>query len=357
MRKLTLMALLAALGGCDGPPAHEAADAQTSGQAAVEADDPGQKHAHAAGQGLIGQPAPVMSLTTIDGKTIDLGALYGKKPVYLKFWATWCVPCREQMPHFTQTYATLEEDFAVIAVNTGFNETNEAIEAYTREHGLHMPVVIDDGRLADAFNLRVTPQHVVIGRDGRIQYVGHLADARLEQALQRAASQPAGRQRSDQPEIIAQVRRVGDTVPPVPIKTVDGVRSTIGGANNGQPTALVFLSPWCESYLAESRPAVSQACRRVRERVDMLAGRGGVRWLGIASRLWATEEDVRDYGREYRVAMPLVYDDSGTLFRAFAVTQVPTVIFLDGKGRIVSRLEANDADIEDALKTAQKGAA
>jgi len=44
---------------------------------------------------------------------------------------------------------------------------------------LTMPIVFDDGRLGEAFHLRVTPQHVIIGKDGRIQYVGWLADQRL----------------------------------------------------------------------------------------------------------------------------------------------------------------------------------
>src|SRR5579859_7675004 len=63
----------------------------------------GQQLAENAGHSLIGKPAPRMVLTTIDGGTIDLGRLYGKQAVYLKFWATWCVPCREQMPHFERS--------------------------------------------------------------------------------------------------------------------------------------------------------------------------------------------------------------------------------------------------------------
>jgi thiol-disulfide isomerase/thioredoxin len=54
----------------------------------------GEQRAEAVGHTLIGSPAPRMVLKTIDGETIDLGKLYGKKAVYLKFWATWCVPCR-----------------------------------------------------------------------------------------------------------------------------------------------------------------------------------------------------------------------------------------------------------------------
>ena len=64
-------------------------------------------------------------------KLIDLGKLYGKKVVYLKFWATWCVPCRQQMPHFEHAYETAGTDMAVIAIDVGFNDSIEAIKAYS----------------------------------------------------------------------------------------------------------------------------------------------------------------------------------------------------------------------------------
>jgi thiol-disulfide isomerase/thioredoxin len=136
----------------------------------------GQERAEAAGKGLIGSPAPRMVLKTIDGQQIDLGSLYGKQAVYLKFWATWCVPCREQMPHFERTFESAGPDLAVIAINAGFNDSLADVQTYRTKLGIKMPIVIDDGKLGEAFNLRVTPQHIIIGRDGRIQYVGHLAN-------------------------------------------------------------------------------------------------------------------------------------------------------------------------------------
>ena len=75
----------------------------------------GEERAEMAGQSLVGSFAPKVVLKTIDGQVIDLGKLYGNKAVYLKFWATWCVPCREQMPHFEHIYETAGPDLAVIA--------------------------------------------------------------------------------------------------------------------------------------------------------------------------------------------------------------------------------------------------
>src|SRR5450631_3858587 len=152
----------------------------------------GEERAQAAGASLIGTPAPRLVLKTIDGQSIDLGSLYGKKAVYLKFWATWCVPCRQQMPHFEHTFQNAGPDLAVIAIDVGFNDSIDAIQAYRKKLGITMPIVFDDGSLGAAFHLRVTPTHIVIGRDGRILYVGHLADNELDAALTAArAAAPA----------------------------------------------------------------------------------------------------------------------------------------------------------------------
>ncbi len=310
--------------------------------AVAHATDTGQSRAESAGRSLIGQPAPRMVVKTIDGQTIDLGALYGKKAVYLKFWATWCVPCREQMPHFERTFEQAGPDMAVIAIDVGFDDSVEEVRKYRQAMGLGMPIVFDDGTLGEAFHLRVTPQHVVIGRDGRIQYVGHMADDKLEAALARARSaSPAGTAVAaapgDEPHY-----DVGDRVPAFDVHTLDGRSLPAFAAGQGKPTVLLFLSPWCESYLAKSRPALAESCRAARERAEVLAHGSDARWIGIASGLWANRDELAAYQREHHITMPLALDDSGALFRRFRVMHVPTVIVLDGQGKVLRRAEEVD---------------
>jgi thiol-disulfide isomerase/thioredoxin len=317
----------------------------------------GQQRAHAAGRAIVGTPAPRVVLKTIDGDAIDLGSLYGKKAVYLKFWATWCVPCREQMPHFEHVYETAGSDMAVIAVDVGFNDSIEAIRAYRKKLGITMPIVFDDGSLGAAFHLRVTPTHIVIGRDGRIQYVGHLADKELDAALiggRLAARTPAGRGahaadlKSDPPPVA-----VGDLLPKKTLRTIDGRRFALqhGDAPN-RSTVLVFLSPWCESYLATTRPEVSANCRSVRTQFSALANDPRVRWLGIASGLWANSDDLRQYQSENGVTIPLTLDASGEVFRAFRVNDVPTVLIADPGDRIVRRIDGSATLDAGALRSA-----
>jgi peroxiredoxin len=328
--------------------------------AASHAATSGEDLAEAAGRSLVGKPAPRLVLKTIDGDTIDLGRLYGRQAVYLKFWATWCVPCRQQMPHFQHAFETAGPDMQVIAVNTGFNDSLDAVRTYRQRLGITMPIVIDDGSLAAAFGLRVTPQHIVIGRDGRILYVGHLADARLDAALTAARAEPAatlsGAQRAPQAAALSPRYQIGDRIPSLAPTTLDGGRFEFRGADSG-PLVLVFLSPWCESYLATSRPAASANCRRMREQVSELVGANGVgangvRWLGIASGLWVTPQDLRDFRKQYGVTMPMTLDDSGALFRQFGVTEVPTALLINRHGRIIGKVAAGDTQTRSALRHA-----
>ncbi len=321
---------------------------------AAHAETNGQSLAWAAGQPLLGARAPRVTLTTLDGTPIDLGALYGKQAVYLKFWATWCVPCRQQMPHFEHAYETAGPDLAVIAVNVGLNDSIEDIRAYQAKLGITMPIVRDDGRLAAAFHLRVTPQHIVIGRDGRVLYVGHLADARLDAALVAARTSPVALAATSGPDLAPAPRRfdVGDQLPRHTLRVLDGGPVPFRAPQDARPTVLVFLSPWCESYLATTRPQVSANCRHAREQVTALSADPGRRWVGIASGLWATPEDLRAYRDAHALHLPLSLDESGALFRAFKVSDVPTAIVADAGGRIVQRIDGNAFKTPDALRRA-----
>jgi peroxiredoxin len=268
------------------------------------------------------------------------------------------------MPHFERTYESAGSDLAVIAVNAGFNDSIDDVRAYRKQLGIRMPIVIDDGTLGAALNLRVTPQHVVIGRDGRIQYVGHLANERLDAAIHAARSSPAmgaaaandkdasggtgktsgGARRASQYE-------PGDRAPQFSANSLDGAQFNVQQPGEQHPAVLVFLSPWCESYLATSRAAVSANCRDVRVKVDALAKKHPqVRWLGIASGIWATKADLSKYQADHKVAIPLTLDESGALFHTFRVSNVPTIIVIDAHGRIERRIEGSDPRLPTELQ-------
>jgi thiol-disulfide isomerase/thioredoxin len=333
------LALVLALAALDRP-AVAAAPATPPAQGAAPT---GEDLAEAAGASLIGKPGPALKLKTVDGRRIDLASFYGKRPVYLKFWATWCAPCRLQMPHFENVERTRGGDIEVIAVNTGFNDTSDAVLKYRGELGLTMPVVIDDGRLADALHLRVTPQHIVIGRDGRILHVGQRADARLDHALDQAVAEAplpvAGSKR------IAEAHHPG---PPPVLTTLAGEPLALRQAS--RPTVIFFFSPWCESYFKTSRPVMSKACGEAREQVRALAGASRAHWVGVAAGLWATRNDLADDQQKHALPMPVALDETGAFFRAFRISDVPSFVVLDQAGRVAARTRS----AEDASRAAAR---
>jgi peroxiredoxin len=307
----------------------------------------GERRAVAAGAVVIGQRLPALTLKTIDGASIDLGAYRGKRPVYLKFWATWCAPCLAQMPDFNAIHARLGGDIEVIALNTGFNDDLAAVQRFREELNMRMPVVIDDGRLARALNLRVTPQHVVVGRDGRILHVGHLDDAKLHAALEQAIAQSVAGGAGEVPELpVAKTFKPGDDVRDVELRTLDGMRLRLGSARSGKPRGVVFTAAWCEWYVADRRPETAQACERVRQRVDALAARGEVLWVTVASDLWTSADDLREYGVSNQLRTPLVLYEGGALFAAFGVRKVPSVALIGMDGRLQQLLGPEEFGVE-----------
>jgi hypothetical protein len=135
---------------------------------------------------------------------------------------------------------------------------------------------------------------------------------------------------------------------------VDGRPVAAVDAGRHRPLAMVFLSPWCESYFEQSRPERAKACRSARTQIETLEADSGVRWVGIASGLWATREDVTQYVDRYRIAYPIVLDESGALFRAFNVTSVPVVVVLDSDGRVRRRVEDSSGDLRAALAASRQ---
>lgn len=313
------------------------------------------------GRASIGQLAPAATLDTMDGKRIDLNDLYGRKPVYLKFWATWCVPCRQQMPHFQAAFRKYERQMQVVAVNLGLNDEPADVRRFLEQTRLAMPVAIDaGGELATAFNVIVTPMHVLIDADGRIAYVGHAADERLDRALEQLShSKPTGTPTQAQRRQLGArpaPARAGDTIGSFPI-AIGGQTRTFG-PDAKRSTVIAFITEWCESYLQESRPQASQACQKTREALSLASRKLGndVQWLTVVSRVWTTEAGLGEYRKTHRIETPLVLDASGEIFQHFGIMEVPTVIMVDTHGRILERFEGYDPKLARALESLPRSA-
>ena len=117
-----------------------------------------------------GKLAPDFELETLDGEQFKLSDLQGKK-VILNFWATWCPPCREEMPGMQQYYEENQDEVVVVAVNLTDKDTSEqAARNFIDEYGFTYPIPLDrDGDIAKEYGVIVVPTTYFIGTDGIVQ--------------------------------------------------------------------------------------------------------------------------------------------------------------------------------------------
>jgi thiol-disulfide isomerase/thioredoxin len=116
-----------------------------------------------------GGPTPSLVLSDVDGKPHRLEDYRGKV-VLVNFWATWCEPCREEMPSMNKLRASLAaRPFAVLAVNLA--ESEPRIRRFMEQVPMDFPVLLDrDSSVAKAWRARLLPMSFLVGPDGRIRY-------------------------------------------------------------------------------------------------------------------------------------------------------------------------------------------
>jgi thiol-disulfide isomerase/thioredoxin len=119
-----------------------------------------------------GKPAADFSATLLDGKPVSLSALRGKV-IVLDFWATWCAPCREGLPHLQAMSADpgfSKSGLEVLAINEA--EDDDTVRSFLAANHYTFPTVRDgDGSIGRTFEVSVLPTTIVVGRDGNVRAV------------------------------------------------------------------------------------------------------------------------------------------------------------------------------------------
>lgn len=118
-----------------------------------------------------GLPAPAFSFPGLDGKTVDLQTYKGKV-VFLNIWATWCPPCREEMPSMERLYRELKgEDFEILAISV--DATGAAVVApFMKKYHLSFPALLDPkGTTQDLYGTTGVPESFIINREGIIEKI------------------------------------------------------------------------------------------------------------------------------------------------------------------------------------------
>lgn len=136
--------------------------------------------------------APDFTVYGQDGDPVRLSQFFGK-PIVLNFWASWCGPCRGEMPDFDQKYAQFghEIHFLMVNMTDGRGETVETASAFVQQNGYAFPVFYDTNlEAATAYGAYALPTTFFIDREGRVaaQAVGAIDGGALQQGIDMIAN-------------------------------------------------------------------------------------------------------------------------------------------------------------------------
>ena len=120
--------------------------------------------------GGIGQPAPDFTLKRLDGKNVRLAELRGDV-VMINFWATWCGPCRQEMPLLDKLYANYKDlGFVLLGVNVEADA--KAMGKYLKDVPVSFPILSDSSNsVAKLYGVAGMPSTVLVDRDGKVRFV------------------------------------------------------------------------------------------------------------------------------------------------------------------------------------------
>jgi len=134
---------------------------------------------------VVGHLAPDFTLTTLSGEDVTLSDFRGRQPVVLNFWATWCPPCRAEIPFFQSASRKYNGQVVVLGVDDG--EPRTTVAPFVTEMGMTYPVPLDsESVVSRRYRVNSLPSTYFIGRDGLVQHVhiGIINQAVLEAQIE-----------------------------------------------------------------------------------------------------------------------------------------------------------------------------
>lgn len=140
------------------------------------------------GRAAVGQPAPDFTLPTLEGDAVSLSDYRGR-PVLMNFWATWCAPCRREMPELVRVYNThRDEGFVVLAVDLADQDSIDDVRAFVEEFDMTFPVLLDETGAVynELYRLLGLPMSVFVDREGIITriHIGIMTDQQVDEFVE-----------------------------------------------------------------------------------------------------------------------------------------------------------------------------
>jgi len=141
----------------------------------------------------VGDIAYDFTLKDLDGKEYRLSDLRGKRVVHMVFWATWCVPCVEEVPELRRVYQQYKDQgLEILGIVVPMNQTKEGVRAFVEKFRMTYPILWDEEMaLMDRYRISAIPQNILVGRDGIILYAGTGLPRGYEELVRRSLPEPS----------------------------------------------------------------------------------------------------------------------------------------------------------------------
>ncbi len=137
---------------------------------------------------IVTKKATDFSVTDVSGEDISLSDKFGK-PIIINFWATWCVPCKLELPSFNKVYSEYKDSvsFMMIASPDGARETVESVKDFVEEKGYNFPVYFEKNNSASiAYGVSSIPTTVFVNSKGEVTdvYIGAIKESKLRDKIE-----------------------------------------------------------------------------------------------------------------------------------------------------------------------------
>ena len=136
---------------------------------------------------------PDIPLFTLDGEETSFDAVRQGKPAIINYFASWCPPCKQELPHFQAAYDTYGDEISFIFLNAmdGQRETLETITKFMEEFPFTGPVYTDEGIFSYIFQTNSLPTTVFFNADGSIAngYLGYVSETALQENIDQLLTQ------------------------------------------------------------------------------------------------------------------------------------------------------------------------
>ncbi|MGB2957624.1 MAG: TlpA disulfide reductase family protein [Bacteroidota bacterium] len=137
----------------------------------------------------LAQSPGTVTVSTLEGETLDLGSLARRGPTMVTFWALWCSPCKQELRALQSLYENYEEQgFSLVAINQDSPKSVSKVRSYVASQRYTFPVILDpNGQLLQRFNGQAIPFSVMLDSTGAVLHtmVGYLPgdEAEIEEKL------------------------------------------------------------------------------------------------------------------------------------------------------------------------------